>query len=835
MRSQVSSWSEGSKRKGLALAAAVLAVVVANRANAQLPMNPSTQFDITGFIEDAKLDGVGVGALQGGTIKVSGHTIVIPSNTIVILPASAYTWAELFTSAPAPYGPTQSGLATSDIPAPLTTFEAHVTGNRVLGGPAGADLYIAGLVVIHQASLSSGAGFINFMDYTAGEMRVGGVIGDSTTGARVRLNDPVGRFGRKMGPTDPTPSPDPRFAVDDANPTITAGTGFPMCFPRAAPSGILGAPETDPLCPQANRPGSNIIQMQDPATGLSPNPKLQVPFQVGDYVTYAGTLVKDCAMVGCAAGNGPTAGPWPTVAQGGAAATYVAAHTIVDNVAVFTAPGTDPAYVSIEVSLIGTGGLTVIGAGEAVIRTRFEGMTTDPTRNVRIYGVDIDGNTGLTTDRLWGYIGVDPGPPTGAVKGRWRFRPPCTSTPTTFTDKSCAMGPLGVFIPPTREVRAVIAGQETQVAALNANDLTKTAANGLFYGQYHAPIGEYIFPENLPGTPIVENNFNTIPFLTQGGYVSNLGTMVKQLNPWPSNVIPTPACVAPVANPGGPYTVAANGTITLNGSATGTQVSLNWTVASGGGTITNPTLGAATYSAVGATSPVTLTLTATSGCGATSSVASATVTVNAVGTPTVNHVTPIAVTSGFGGTVTIPLSGLSPGGLGLTFAATQTGTPALLNFKVVNPTPLSTTGSITFNVPSLPLGQILPSVINLNITASNGTNTSATEFTTVTINPQADTVIITDVTYRTSKQRLVVTATSSVVSPNVILKLDPYTTLTGLTFDPSNLGNTFTNNGNGLYTLTLVGAPQPSTAANAITVRSNLGGVATHNVNNVRQ
>src|ERR1044071_6297500 len=78
-------------------------------------------------------------------------------------------------------------------------------------------------------------------------------------------------------------------------------------------------------------------------------------------------------MTGCP-GGGPTAGPWPAA---GAGATYISAHTISNNTAIYTFPGTNPAYVATEVTLIGTGGLTVVGAGEAVARTRFEGMTTD--------------------------------------------------------------------------------------------------------------------------------------------------------------------------------------------------------------------------------------------------------------------------------------------------------------------------------------------------------------------------------------------------------------------------------------------------------------------------
>jgi hypothetical protein len=43
-----------------------------------------------------------------------------------------------------------------------------------------------------------------------------------------------------------------------------------------------------------------------------------------------------------------------------------------------------------------------------------------------------------------------------------------------------------------------------------------------------------------------------------------------------------------------------------------------------------------------------------------------------------------------------------------------------------------------------------------------------------------------------------------------VLKLQPYMTTTGVMFDPSILGNTFT--GTGIYTLTLNGAPAPACA-----------------------
>src|SRR5690242_9533128 len=82
-------------------------LAMASVAVAQLPVPASSQFDITGFIQSAGLGGAGtgpgVGAHMGGTIRVNGHVIIVPSETIVILPASALTWQELFAQAPAPY------------------------------------------------------------------------------------------------------------------------------------------------------------------------------------------------------------------------------------------------------------------------------------------------------------------------------------------------------------------------------------------------------------------------------------------------------------------------------------------------------------------------------------------------------------------------------------------------------------------------------------------------------------------------------------------------------------------------------------------------------------
>jgi hypothetical protein len=699
-------------------------------AMAQLPIPASTQFDITGFIQDATLDSTcSANAHCGGTITVNGHTVIVPKETIVILPANALTWQEIFAQAPAPYGfltnPISSGLAMSDSPAPLTTYEAQVVGNRVITG--GNDRYIAGLIYISQQGLNIGSGFINWINYATGEMRVGGLLGNPATGARVRINDPVGRFGRVI-------TPDARFTVDPDNPTIASSTGFPMCLPRVlADPSIPGNPD-DALCPLTQRPAAvapalgyaSVIQMNDPNAlpGVPPDATVQAPFEIGDWVTFAGTLVADPGFT-----PGPTAGPWP-----GTANTYISAHTISNNVAVYTWPNTNPAYVATEVTIIGTGGLTVIGAGEAVIRTRFEGMTTDVNQNaalqriIHLYGIDLNPGDGSTTDRDWGTIGVDPGPPNGAVKGRWRFRPPCLpfgSVPTK-PDKDCVMNAAGSFLPPTREMRAVIEGAWTPAGPQT------TYANGIIAGQYHAPILEYIFPENIPGAPIVENNFNTIPFLAQGGYTSSAGTLVGQLNPWPSDVTPAPFCAPPTgASAGGPYAAGSGATIPLSGTSGGTgPFTYLWTADAG--TFDNASVANPSYTAPQAAAGTTtnLSLTVTNSCG-TSTVTS-TVAVSAALAPIVNPIANQSVDSGSGGSFSVTASDPNnPPAVPLTWSVSQTGTTALLNL-VINPSG-PTTANVTYTAPS---GVVSPTDVTVTVAAINAAGVfSAPVSTTLTINP----------------------------------------------------------------------------------------------------
>jgi hypothetical protein len=84
------------------------------------------------------------------------------------------------------------------------------------------------------------AGYIDAIDYTTGTLSI---EQDGGPGAKVRINDPTGRYGRAI---IADPAFDARFCVDPDNPTIRSATGFPMCIPRSAAE--------DPECPSTNRP-----------------------------------------------------------------------------------------------------------------------------------------------------------------------------------------------------------------------------------------------------------------------------------------------------------------------------------------------------------------------------------------------------------------------------------------------------------------------------------------------------------------------------------------------------------------------------------------------------
>lgn len=338
-------------------------------------------FDVTGVITEATVDA----NLCSGKAKMDNKTIIIPCGLIVQMPANTLTWADYVAGGPA------------------TNLEMSAVGNKV-----GSD-YIAALIYVSQQSLHSGSGYITGIDYATGNIIVDGV----TT---IQINDPNGRFGRAQ-------SPDPRFSVDDQNPTIKSGTGYPMCVPRTDPSVT-----DDQLCPQKNRPkasggcrnftasgtvppvsgelpgpvagqvycsqyvmsavsgakeypsGQTLTQTTAAPFNLKvrindsyPDPRQQAPLEIGDFITYAGTYF-------------PVSASWNPAT--------ISAHTIEANLGIYTQPGTQPAYIAMGEFGIGTvdlgaAAVAINGAGiETTNRIFLEASTTDVKTPVDIYLVD---------------------------------------------------------------------------------------------------------------------------------------------------------------------------------------------------------------------------------------------------------------------------------------------------------------------------------------------------------------------------------------------------------------------------------------------------------------
>lgn len=551
-------------------------------------------FNVVGFIQDMTVsttdsDCRGLAKEHwGGTVLVNNLTITVPCNSVIQLPANTKTWPEfVIPTSPsvaitlkqliATTGTSPAAIvpvAPSTPPAPDATsgtfpsFEINVIGNTVAGR------HVAGLITVSQQATNLSQGIITNIDYAKGQLHVGSGPG-APDQAVVELNDPLGRFGLKH-------SPDERFSVDEENPTIHAMTGYPMCVPRTDPkrnpvTGVMAGLD-DPLCPQQNRPtpianhcrdfiddglgnglpkGGNLVSpignptfcghfVMPPVAAptapetapASPDPTRQAPFEVGDYITYAGTLLS----------------------AGDAVPSLISAHTIEASVGIFTSHGTKPSYVAIGAFGVGSAdpnAVAVNGAKqETANRIFLETETSDVTTAVDIYLPDVDPVTGAVSYR-W----ITPFDMTGESNPEFTG----TATPGAFIGGGiktqfngvqsqrvrlrASKAPLGLLNSPSRNILVVnrtlcnpdTTGTPSSIGANSTvNNIkdhpdcltSQVAANGLASGRYQAPNFNFIFPENLQkGDPVVPNDLWDLGFLSNGeGGAGGQGPLTP--SPW---------------------------------------------------------------------------------------------------------------------------------------------------------------------------------------------------------------------------------------------------------------------------------------------------------------
>ena len=837
--------------------------------------NEPTGFDITGFIQYASLDATpglcnkddnplptpanpplpAQCKITGGWIELNGNLIRVPQSTVVIFPNTLLTWEEAFELNPNTHQADaifQSGLAMADTVRFPGTYQGHVQGNIVNGQ------YIAGLVFIFQDPGNFTQGYIERFDYANGIMWV--------NGNRVQINDPAFTFdvpnpdGTSTGVTltkgrySAGQSPDPRFAVDQGNPTVSAETGYPMCIPRTSPyidgsDGSRGPalalllPEAgqDPQCPEKNRPrdpttGTILIPIFTmnipgaPATLDNPipqNPYAEMPFEVGDFVNIIGTLEVDAL------------GPYIT-------ATDIETTTV----GAYTWPNTDPAYIHIDVVIQGTGGVpNAAFPQEAGVRTRVEGFSTDPQRTVDVSAIDQDCNGNLTfREPAWAAnFPVEPGPPGIGVKGRWRMRFP--------------QG--GNFLPAVQNVGARISG------AQQGKNLS-----GLTYSEYQLPSSEFIFPENLvPGSRQPKSNFADILWLDNGmgqlPMVSGVfdstqiqlgqqlvpffaNQLMAQLNPFPDNTLPPLTCIAGTfasvalpkftSNPNPPF---AGVTVTLDGTASTPPTGpFLWSQVVNPGdpivTLSSTTAAKPTFTAPVVAGPQSLTFQLIVGDGALVPFSlpanvSVPIVLPAPNTPPVAS----AIASFTPAPPALPVSGntITVPSLASPVTLTATGVdPAggVLTFNWVAPAGVvlnSNVGSVvTFTAPSVP--ELTPAqtfTFTVTATSSVAPNlVSAPATVTVIVQPVLDTIVISNVVYRRVKGRLIVNASDFTPGVTLTCTLDILNPATGLPW--SGVMGPIVPFAQGVFSLRFSNIPPP----NLVTITSDAGGSASSGITALR-
>jgi hypothetical protein len=272
-------------------------------------------------------------------------------------------------------------------------------------------------------------------------------------------------------------------------------------------SGEISATPAGQYCTQFVMPKAAVYPCPPaPSTATTiPDPCQQAPFEVGDQISWSGTLLDN-----------------------GAAGQKISAHTIEANVGIYTYTGSQPSYVAIGEFGVGSAdpsATSVTGvAQETQDRIFLEAETTDVKTPVDIYMQDVraDGsikNRWITPFEMTGenQLGVPSGgittQDTGAQPQRARLR--ATKSPTGLLSQPTRTVKVAVrsLCKPTGDVNGNVDQAALDACFANAPQ----AANGLVPGQYVAPTFEFIFPENVkPGDALVPNDLWHLPFLVKG-------------------------------------------------------------------------------------------------------------------------------------------------------------------------------------------------------------------------------------------------------------------------------------------------------------------------------
>jgi hypothetical protein len=256
--------------------------------------------------------------------------------------------------------------------------------------------------------------------------------------------------------------------------------------------------------------------------------------------------------------------------------------------------------------------------------------------------------------------------------------------------------------------------------------------------------------------------------------------------------------------------VASGGSVKLSGTVTTgatSPVTLQWTAGTtpGGtdlnGALTGATTTTPTFSASGlAVGTYNVSFSASNPCGV--STVTSTIQVKPSPAPAIQPITDQNVTAGN----QVTLSATSTSVPTPTWAWTQTAGPAN---PVLTQTPAAATPAASSTLKFLPT---VAGTYTFSVTATNANGTSPATTVNVVVAPSVPTNITLNNVYRTAKQRLVITATSTDTTV-ATMKLMPYLTEAGTTFDPATLGAanlTVSLVAPGSFTVTAVGAPAPA-------------------------